>query len=335
MAEKRDEGGSSSHGTERVSHDEDALFKAQLVSFMETFQQLAKHSKMQELLQASKTPTQTQKASSQSLQSPKQSRSGHLQRRETSKEQRSNDAKGKGHVVEQPPASVGHRQPFTHGLVNGQDSNKQIMRQTIPLPMSNAGCFGGGLVFQAMIRSSPALHGFMPDNAYGAMPTGGSNPMYGNIGVQPGWLPNPELETSVISVCYNCAAFAFMVPLGLGAMASTRVANELGAGRPDAARLAVYVSAGVAACEAILVSIAFISLRNVLGKVYSKDEEVIVYIARMMPILAVSSMLDSIQGLFQAHIKFIIFPYKLSYALGLDAGHEFFLWLQYWFCRDC
>ncbi|MCO5575059.1 hypothetical protein L7F22_028856 [Adiantum nelumboides] len=112
-----------------------------------------------------------------------------------------------------------------------------------------------------------------------------------------GWLPNPELETSVISVCYNCAAFAFMVPLGLGAMASTRVANELGAGRPDGARLAVYVSAGVAACEAILVSIAFISLRNVLGKVYSKDEEVIVYIARMMPILAVSSMLDSIQGL--------------------------------------
>ncbi|MCO5578102.1 hypothetical protein L7F22_031940 [Adiantum nelumboides] len=38
MAEKGDENyeeGSSSHGTERVSHDEDALFKAQLVNFME------------------------------------------------------------------------------------------------------------------------------------------------------------------------------------------------------------------------------------------------------------------------------------------------------------
>ncbi|MCO5584104.1 hypothetical protein L7F22_038027 [Adiantum nelumboides] len=112
-----------------------------------------------------------------------------------------------------------------------------------------------------------------------------------------GWLPNPELETSVISVCYNCAVFAFTVPSGLGSMASTRIANELGAGRPDAARRAVYVSAGVASCEALLVSVAFISLRNVLGKVYSKDEEVIEYIARMMPILGVSSMLDSIQGL--------------------------------------
>ncbi|MCO5555004.1 hypothetical protein L7F22_008543 [Adiantum nelumboides] len=91
MAEKRDENfeeGSSSHGTKKVSHDEDALFKAQLVSFMETFQQLAKHPKMHELLQASKTPSQTQKASSQRLQSPRQSRPDHLQRRETSKEHR-------------------------------------------------------------------------------------------------------------------------------------------------------------------------------------------------------------------------------------------------------
>ncbi|MCO5600561.1 hypothetical protein L7F22_054675 [Adiantum nelumboides] len=154
---------------------------------METFQQLAKHPKMQELLQPSKTPTQTQKASSQSLQSPRQSRSDHLQRRETFKEQRSNDAKGKNHVVEQPPASIGHRQHSTHGLVNGHDSNEQTMRQTIPMPMSNAGCFGGGSVFLAMIRPSPTLHGFMPDNASGAMQAGSNNPMYGNIGVQPGF----------------------------------------------------------------------------------------------------------------------------------------------------
>ncbi|MCO5562310.1 hypothetical protein L7F22_015936 [Adiantum nelumboides] len=119
------EEGSSSHGTERVSHDEDALFKAQLVSFMEIFQQLAKHLKMEELLQAPRTPTQTQKDSSTSLQSPSRSRSDHLQRRETSHEQRSNAAKGKAHVVEQPPASIGHRKPSTHGLVNGQDSSEQ------------------------------------------------------------------------------------------------------------------------------------------------------------------------------------------------------------------
>ncbi|MCO5603644.1 hypothetical protein L7F22_057795 [Adiantum nelumboides] len=218
--DKRDEEGSSSHGSERVSHDENALFKAQLVSFMETFQQLSRHPKMQELLQASKSPTQTQRASSQSLQSPRQSRSGHMQRKETSKEQRSNDTKGKGHVVEQPPVSIGHRQPSTHGLVNGQDSNEHTMRQTIPLPMSNAGCFGGGSVFQAMIRPSPALHGFMPDNAYGAVPPSGSNPMYGNIGVQPG---------------FQCAAGSYGMPganMGMAGFAQPDAQNQNMAGRP-------------------------------------------------------------------------------------------------------
>lgn len=78
---------------------------------------------------------------------------------------------------------------------------------------------------------------------------------------------------------------------------STRVANELGAGRPDAARTAVYISAVIASCEAIVVSATFICLRNVLGQVYSKEEEVIKYISRMMPILAASMTLDSIQGL--------------------------------------
>ncbi|MCO5560013.1 hypothetical protein L7F22_013619 [Adiantum nelumboides] len=78
-------------------------------------------------------------------------------------------------------------QPSTHGLVNGQDSNEQTRGQTIPMPMSNAGCFGSGSVFQAVIRPSPALHGFMPDNAYGAMQEGSGNLMYGNIGVQPGF----------------------------------------------------------------------------------------------------------------------------------------------------
>ncbi|MCO5581410.1 hypothetical protein L7F22_035294 [Adiantum nelumboides] len=37
-----------------------------------------------------------------------------------------NDDKEKTHVDEQPPASIRHRQPSTHGLVNGQDSNEQV-----------------------------------------------------------------------------------------------------------------------------------------------------------------------------------------------------------------
>ncbi|MCO5587108.1 hypothetical protein L7F22_041055 [Adiantum nelumboides] len=79
-----------------------------------------------------------------------------------------------------------HEQPSTHGLVNGQDRNEQVMRQTIPMLTSNSGCFGGGSVFQAMIKPSRELHRYMPDNAYATMQAGTSNPMYGNIGVKLG-----------------------------------------------------------------------------------------------------------------------------------------------------
>ncbi|MCO5592854.1 hypothetical protein L7F22_046858 [Adiantum nelumboides] len=95
------------------------------------------------------------------------------------------------------------------------------MRQTIPLPMSNAGCFGGGSVFQAMIIPSPALHGFMPDNAYGATPQGGSNPMYGNIGVLPG---------------FQCAADSYGMPganMGMAGFSQPDALNLNMAGRPS------------------------------------------------------------------------------------------------------
>ncbi|MCO5604603.1 hypothetical protein L7F22_058772 [Adiantum nelumboides] len=79
------------------------------------------------------------------------------------------------------------------------------------MPLSNAGCFGGGSVFQAMIRPSPALHGFMPNNAYGAMPTGGSNPMYGNIGVHPG---RPSRNFGSGMPLLNAPAYDNLTPKG-------------------------------------------------------------------------------------------------------------------------
>ncbi|MCO5563240.1 hypothetical protein L7F22_016877 [Adiantum nelumboides] len=104
------------------------------------------------------------------------------------------------------PQNANEGEEITNALKAQMDLQKQLQEQleTIPLPMSNAGCFGGGSVFQAMIRPSPALHGFMTDNAYGAMQAGRSNPMYGNIGVQPG---------------FQCAAGSYGMPGANMAMA--------------------------------------------------------------------------------------------------------------------
>jgi hypothetical protein len=76
---------------------------------------------------------------------------------------------------------------------------------------------------------------------------------------------------------------------------STRVSNELGAGHPETARLAVCVVFVTAITEGILVGSILILIRNIWGYAYSNEVEVIRYVAIMLPILAVSNFLDGLQ----------------------------------------
>ncbi|GLJ11067.1 hypothetical protein SUGI_0141940 [Cryptomeria japonica] len=110
-----------------------------------------------------------------------------------------------------------------------------------------------------------------------------------------GLLPNPKLETSVLSICLNTSSLAYMIPFGFSAAVSTRVSNELGAGRSHAARLAVYVVLFVAIAEAFMIVCLLFSIRNVWGYAYSNEKEVVDYIANMIPFLAASSFLDGLQ----------------------------------------
>ncbi|KAL6604798.1 hypothetical protein ACP70R_042742 [Stipagrostis hirtigluma subsp. patula] len=101
-----------------------------------------------------------------------------------------------------------------------------------------------------------------------------------------GLLPNPQLNTA------NCL---FMIPYGLGAAISTRVSNELGAGRPRAARLAVRVVMFLAVSEGVVMGLVMVCVRYVWGHAYSDEEEVVTYVARMMLVIAVSNFFDGIQ----------------------------------------
>ncbi|WRX19449.1 Multi antimicrobial extrusion protein - like 10 [Theobroma cacao] len=80
-----------------------------------------------------------------------------------------------------------------------------------------------------------------------------------------GLLPNPELETSVITICINTTAVIWMIPFGLSSAASIRVSNELGAEDPKAAHLAVRVVLFLAISQGILVGLALILMRNIWG----------------------------------------------------------------------
>lgn len=118
-----------------------------------------------------------------------------------------------------------------------------------------------------------------------------------------GLLPNPKLETSVLSICLNTAAVTWMIPFGLSGAVSTRVSNELGAGHPRTARLSVIVVLVAAIIVGILVGSIFILIRNIWGYAYSNEVEVVQYVATMMPILAASNFMDGLQCVLSGSVR--------------------------------
>ncbi|KAH7444497.1 hypothetical protein KP509_02G079900 [Ceratopteris richardii] len=113
-----------------------------------------------------------------------------------------------------------------------------------------------------------------------------------------GLLPNPQLQTSVLSICLNYAYLTYQIASGLAASVSTRVSNELGACNPHRASNAAVVSVILTECQGFAISIIVLAFRHSLGHLFSGDAEVIEQVARMLQLLAISSLLDSTQGVF-------------------------------------
>ncbi|XP_019054836.1 PREDICTED: protein DETOXIFICATION 10-like isoform X2 [Nelumbo nucifera] len=111
-----------------------------------------------------------------------------------------------------------------------------------------------------------------------------------------GLLSNPELETSVLSICLTTTSLLYTIPYGIGAAASTRVSNELGAGNPQAAQVAVYVVMLLSVTEAVIVSTALFAGRYILGYAYSNEKEVVNYVTKMAPLFCLTVIMDSLQG---------------------------------------
>ncbi|KAK4404541.1 protein DETOXIFICATION 16 [Sesamum angolense] len=90
-----------------------------------------------------------------------------------------------------------------------------------------------------------------------------------------GLLPNPTLETSVLSI-------------------SVRVANELGAGKPKGARLAVFMATFMVALESIVAVVVIILGRKIWGYCFSSEADVVSYVSDMMILIAVVNLADGV-----------------------------------------
>lgn len=96
------------------------------------------------------------------------------------------------------------------------------------------------------------------------------------------------------SVLGTVAALIYQVPLSLAIAASTRIANLVGAGFPDAARQSAKVTvvvAGVVGCANMtLLSVG----RSVLPVLFTGDEVVRAMVAEVLPVVAAFQLFDAV-----------------------------------------
>ncbi|CAK9151298.1 unnamed protein product [Ilex paraguariensis] len=79
---------------------------------------------------------------------------------------------------------------------------------------------------------------------------------------------------------------------------NTRVSNELGAGNPRRARVAVFAVMLLAVIETTIVSATLFASRHAFGYAFSNEKEVVDYVTAMAPLVCVNVIVDSIQGVF-------------------------------------
>lgn len=99
---------------------------------------------------------------------------------------------------------------------------------------------------------------------------------------------------------------------------STRVSNELGAGHPAAAKLAGCVVMTMAVIEGLLLGTVLILIRNVWGYAYSNEEEVVKYVANMLPLVAASNFLDGLQCVLSGSHLLIFYNYIFFLSLYIS-----------------
>ena len=96
---------------------------------------------------------------------------------------------------------------------------------------------------------------------------------------------------------------------------STRVANELGAGNPWAARAVVSAALALTFSMAMLVACFLLLVRNVWGLVYSNDEEVIDTLKGLIPLVAMSTTVDAMQAVLSGIYRYEHSGIPLSFRL--------------------
>ncbi|CAD6265010.1 unnamed protein product [Miscanthus lutarioriparius] len=110
-----------------------------------------------------------------------------------------------------------------------------------------------------------------------------------------GNLENAQVAVAAVSICTNLFGWQIMVFFGFNAAISVRVSNELGAGRPRAAKLAILVVLMSSVAIGLAFFILILAFRDVYGAPFTESPEVVRAVASLGVVFAFSLLLNSVQ----------------------------------------
>ncbi|XP_010247682.1 PREDICTED: protein DETOXIFICATION 54-like [Nelumbo nucifera] len=105
-----------------------------------------------------------------------------------------------------------------------------------------------------------------------------------------GYLPNPRLAVASTAILIQTTSLMYTVPMALAACVSTRVGNELGAGKPYKAKLAALVALGCAFVIGMINVTWTAILREIWASLFTTDGAVRLLVSAVMPIMGLCEL---------------------------------------------
>lgn len=154
-----------------------------------------------------------------------------------------------------------------------------------------------------------------------------------------GYLKNPQIAVDAISICMNLMGWEFMISIGFNVAISVRVSNELGAGRPRAAKFSVIVVVVTTFLVGVILMAIILITRNEFAVAFTNSKEVMRAVAHLASLLAFTMVLNSVQPVlsgvavgagWQALVAYINLAcyYLFGVPLGCLLGYYFDLGVE-------
>lgn len=105
-----------------------------------------------------------------------------------------------------------------------------------------------------------------------------------------GLLVDPRATVASMGVLIQTTSFLYVFPSSLGLAVSTRVGNELGANRPERARVSAIVSIFLAGLMGLSAMTFATSMRNVWAQMYTSDLNIVRLTSAALPILGLCEL---------------------------------------------